>query len=156
LHPLYAPELKIAGAAVGGLIPNMTALSGNFYIYLKAQQLTSVGSMNDAEHAGFGPTTLLGLSHDYANLSNWLDQNLEPSLAKEFRKAEQQCIISDTMYAGKDLHKYFKGGAKSLSESVPVSVVNSAGVMGQRATPIAPWYLYEVSYTQIINFQARF
>ena len=28
LQPIYAPELNIAGAAVGGLIPNMTVLLG--------------------------------------------------------------------------------------------------------------------------------
>jgi hypothetical protein len=30
MQPTYAPELKIAGMALGGLIPNLTALLGSF------------------------------------------------------------------------------------------------------------------------------
>jgi hypothetical protein len=49
------------------------------------------------------------------------------------------------LYAGKDMGKYFERGMASFSDPIPSSVIQSAGVMGQRGTPKIPWYLYEVS-----------
>jgi len=129
LQPSYAPELKIAGAALGGLVPNMTL---------------GLALYNKKERAKLSPPAILGLSHDYANLSKWLDDNLVPSLASEFRMAEKQCFDSnEKMFGHQDLGKYFKRGYNSLFDVVPNSVWTAASSMGQRATPQIPWYLYE-------------
>jgi hypothetical protein len=76
----------------------------------------------------FVPITYLGLSHDYANLSRWLDENLVPEHAADFRKAEQQCYNSNYMYANQTVDMYLKGGQKSLLDPVPLSVMNNAGI----------------------------
>ena len=75
----------------------------------------------------FIPITFLGLSHDYANLSKWLDNNLVPEHAAEFRLAEKQCFNSNYIFGDHPIERYLKGGQKSLLEPVPLSVLNSAG-----------------------------
>jgi hypothetical protein len=105
--------------------------------------------VNNKEQSSFAAPVMLGFSHDYANLSQWLDENLVPANADDFRKREKECIISEFMFASKDMGKYFKRGIESLSDPIPASVVQSAGVMGQHGTPKAPWYLYEVSRVEL-------
>ncbi|KAK0121868.1 hypothetical protein ONS95_010147 [Cadophora gregata] len=46
----YAPELKILGAAVGGIISNINS---------------TIHIINKTPHAGFGPAGLLGLHKAY-------------------------------------------------------------------------------------------
>jgi hypothetical protein len=86
------------------------------------------------------------MSHDYANLTKWLKDNLEPKHEAEFRAAEHQCFDSNNnLYTGMDMNKFFKRNYSSmLLDAVPRSVRDSCGIMGQRGTPKAPWYLYEV------------
>jgi hypothetical protein len=111
----------------------------------------------------FTPPTILGLAHDYANLSIWLDENLIPEKAAEFRKAESQCFSSnENVFENRDMGIFFKRGFKSLvQDPIPASVMREAGeskqlnrfaltlifigVMGRRGTPKVPWYLFEVS-----------
>ena len=77
----------------------------------------------------FTPPTILGLSHDYANLSRWLDGNLIPEKAAEFRKAESQCFSSnEQLFENRDLGVFLKNGMKSLIEDpIPSSVMREAG-----------------------------
>jgi hypothetical protein len=74
----------------------------------------------------FGPPTILGLSHDYANLSKWLDDNLKPETAQEFRKPERTCFKNYYEFDNKDAGVYFKNGFKSIRDEVPNSVINNA------------------------------
>jgi hypothetical protein len=82
---------------------------------------------NKGNRSNFIPPGLLGMSHDYKNLSMWLDENLVPSTAAEFRKAESQCFDSNAMFSGRDIGKYFKGGWDSVFSPIPNSVVQAAG-----------------------------
>lgn len=117
---------------------------------------------NKGERAKLTPPALLGLSHDYPNMSTWIAQELIPETAAEFRKADSQCFDSNAkLFAFQDIGKYFKRGWKSIVEdAVPRSVMASGcrsiitlvfrsrltveASMGVRATPNVPWYLYEV------------
>lgn len=130
MHPTYSPELKIAGAAIGGLIPNLSAL-------------LELDRYSKGERARFGPPVILGLSHDFANLSLWMNNSLVKSNEEEYRKAEHHCFDSNSLYSYQDLGKYYTKGYGALQESIPRSVIASAGTMGNRATPTIPWYLYE-------------
>ncbi|TID27566.1 hypothetical protein E6O75_ATG00333 [Venturia nashicola] len=126
----YGSDVKIAGAALGGLVPNMTL---------------GVEIYNKGERAKLTPPALLGLSHDYPNMSTWLTENLIPETAAEFRKADSQCFDSnEKQFAFQDIGKYFKRGWRSiLDDPVPRSVMHSGATMGARAVPNVPWYLYE-------------
>jgi hypothetical protein len=130
LHPTYSPELKIAGAAIGGLIPNLSAL-------LELERYSK------GERARFGPPVILGLSHDFANLSLWMNNSLVAANEHEYRQAEHHCFDSNSLYSYQDLGKYYTKGYGALQEEIPRSVVATAGTMGHRSTPTIPWYLYE-------------
>jgi hypothetical protein len=73
------------------------------------------------------PPALLGIGHDYPNLTNWVNENLEPSLANEFKKTDHQCWDSNEMFTNQDIGKYFKRGWQSVFDPLPNSVVQSAG-----------------------------
>jgi hypothetical protein len=109
--------------------------------------------VNNAERARFIPATVLGMSHDYANFTQWLKDNLVPQHAAEFRAAENQCFDSNNnQFTGMDMNRFFKNNYSSLLwDPIPKTVRDSTGIMGQRGTPKAPWYLYEVCFTQLIR-----
>jgi hypothetical protein len=76
----------------------------------------------------FGPPTLIGLSHDYKNLSDWIDDNLKPETAAEFRVPEKACFGSFYGFDSQDTGKYFKRGFESIHDPVPDSVIKAAGM----------------------------
>lgn len=92
------------------------------------------------------PPVLTGLSHDYRNLSSWLVENLVPDTAQRFWETETFCLTDNSnFYANDNMGSYFVRGYSSWNDTVVQDVVESAGIMGRRATPVIPWYLYEVS-----------
>lgn len=146
VHPQYAPDLKIAGAGLGGLTPNLSlTMSKNSSSSEQIAIDQDTDLYNNGDRATYIPPAILGQSHDYKNMSKWLDENLIESLAPEFRKAESQCFNSNTIYQNQDMGKYFKNGFNSLRfDEVPNSVMKWAGTMGLRGTPKVPWYLHSV------------
>jgi hypothetical protein len=132
LQPSYAPDVEIAGAAVGGLIPDLPKLWGMSHgkqELLKKTRTNPRIAVQKTDWAMFTPPTLLGLAHDYANFSKWLDENLIPDKVADFRKGERQCFRSnEKFYYNQDMGTYFKHGYKSLTEHpIPVSVMREAG-----------------------------
>jgi hypothetical protein len=93
----------------------------------------------------YSVSSMLGLSKDYKNLSDWLNLNLVPALEPQFRKAQHQCLTSNEKFDGQELGKYYKRGLKALDDAVPQTVYEWGSTMGLRATPKIPWYVYEVS-----------
>jgi hypothetical protein len=90
--------------------------------------------------------TFVGLSHDYRNLSTWLDENLNPATADAFWATETYCIDGNAnIYTTIDTCDYFTRGCDAWLDDVPATTLQEGAVMGTRSTPIAPWYLYEVS-----------
>jgi hypothetical protein len=75
----------------------------------------------------FGPPTILGLSHEYANLSRWLDENLKPEMTSVFRSPEHSCFASYYELDNKDSGIYLKNGFQSIQDPVPASVIKYAG-----------------------------
>lgn len=93
----------------------------------------------------WGPVTLVGLSHDYRNLSTWLDAELNPDRAEEFWATEEYCIDGNAnVFTNSDTCQYFTRGCDGWSDEIPQTAIREGAVMGLRATPIAPWYLYSV------------
>lgn len=130
MHPTYAPELEIAGAAFGGLVPNISALF---------EETT----YEKGERAFLSPPTMLGLSHDYNNLSNWLTENLIPQKAAVYRMGDKRCVDGNKNYTNTDMGQYYKKGyADSINNPIVKSVAFATGVQGLRSTPKIPWYIY--------------
>src|ERR1700760_1560816 len=91
--------------------------------------LTSIDGINKSFYSSFLFPNLLGLAHDYSNLSNWLNENLVEEFSHQFRRAESQCILTNfAEYADKDLGGYFKRGYESLNDPVPSSVIYWTGI----------------------------
>ena len=88
---------------------------------------------------------MVGLSHDYRNLSTWLDENLDPTKAEAFWATETYCIDGNAnTYTTVDTCDYFTNGCANWDDPIPQEALRDGAVMGNKATPIAPWYLYTV------------
>jgi hypothetical protein len=77
----------------------------------------------------------MSYAHEYANFSTWLDENLVPEYAAEFRKAGNQCFTSNDIYDKKDLGIYFKRGLQSMRDPIPASVYEIAGRAAKSRLP---------------------
>lgn len=152
LHPTYAPELEIAGAAFGGLPANISALlemrknplckpepNPKFTLTLHP------AIYQKGERAFLGPPVVLGISKDYPQLSTWLDEALFPSRAEEYRIGDKRCVSGNHNFSNQDLGQYFKRGYDSIFEDVPLGVIRETGTMGVRGTPRIPWYIYHAA-----------
>ncbi|KAE9972124.1 hypothetical protein EG328_000189 [Venturia inaequalis] len=130
MHPVYAPELQIAGAAFGGLVPNISALFDQ-------------ESYQKGERAFLSPPVILGLSHDYKNLSDYLTENLVPETAAAYRLGDQRCVDGNKNFTNTDMGKYYKKGYfASIHDPLFRSIASATGVQGLRSTPKIPWYIY--------------
>jgi hypothetical protein len=104
---------------------------------------------------------MLGLAHDYQNLSQWLSEHLRPDRAAQYRLGEESCISGYANFTNQDLGQYFTKGYNVVYEKTPADVMRSTGslllfqhrllaanetkgTMGERSTPTIPWYLYHV------------
>jgi hypothetical protein len=107
----------------------------------------SAGVPTNYNYAYLGVPSLLGLAHGYKSLSQWLDENLKPETKAEFKTAETQCFVSnEKFYSNSSVDGYLKRGRDSLlADEVPSAAIRAAGVLGNKATPQIPWYLYGVS-----------
>jgi hypothetical protein len=88
---------------------------------------------------------MLGLSHDYKNLSQWLDDNLVPAKAAAYRMGDKRCVNGNMNFSNTDMGQYMRRGYSSIHDNVVQSVAFSTGVMGLRATPKIPWYIYHAA-----------
>ena len=147
LHPLYAPELKIDGIALGGLIPDFVFLSGMLRLSMSVRLLLTFTDLIRSGQGMFrwGPVAFVGLAHDYPELATWLDQNLVPETAAEFYNVENLCIeASSQFYGARNTCNYFTRGCAAWDDEIPARILREATTMGLQATPTAPWYLYAV------------
>lgn len=76
LQPAYAPELAIAGAAVGGLVPNMP---------------TSIAKINGQPSAGLIATALVGLMKQYQELGGIVAQHVLPGYRDKLSYPRHHC-----------------------------------------------------------------
>lgn len=76
-----------------------------------------------------GPPTILGLSHDYKNLSKWLEAELIPAFESTFRIPERSCFANYYDFDEKDSGVYLKRGFKSIWDPVPATVIEYGGMI---------------------------
>lgn len=127
LQPSYAPELAIAGAAVGGTVPNITNV---------------VTTINRGSFAGLIPTGILGLCKEYPELDQVVKQHLKPEYADKVNKVLSQCLAADAAeFLFQDIVSYFDD--KSLIYTNPIAVkVLAENALGQ-STPKIPLFWYK-------------
>jgi hypothetical protein len=130
--------VKLAGVAIGGLIPNMTEL------FRQGETLTS--------RTAYSGPVIVGMSKDHKNMTQWINDNLLPDKADEFRKVYSQCFDSNwDTYTNKSFGQYFKDGYSSLFSPIPRSVMESVGTLGISGVPEVPIYAFMVFHTRESN-----
>ncbi|EFR04774.1 lipase 1 [Nannizzia gypsea CBS 118893] len=132
LQPCYAPELKIAGAALGGTIPKVK---------------TVVQSTNKSVWAGLLPAGIYGLSKDYPLVNLVIENGLKPEKKKDFLRVADQCFVANILdFAYEDIFKYLQDpGAFDRPELADIIEKNS---MGKRI-PRIPLFVYKAEKDEV-------
>ncbi|KAL2782937.1 secretory lipase-domain-containing protein [Aspergillus keveii] len=132
LHPIYAPELKIAGAVLGGTVPKI---------------LPVIESVNKGFFAGLVPAGIQGLANEYPIAQTIIDGNLLPEKAADFNKTRSLCLTGNLLeYAGQDILTYLKD--PDAFTSGPATVLLEANNMGHNI-PKIPLLIYKSANDEI-------
>ncbi|KNG91071.1 lipase 1 precursor [Aspergillus nomiae NRRL 13137] len=138
LQGQYAPELSLAGAALGGLTPNITNVMN-----------TVTGNIN----AGLIPEAVLGLASQYPATYEYLVSQLKP----EGKHNRTTFLLSQNMtlaqaeasFAGQDVYEYFVNGSDTFKAPVVQYALNRDGYMGYHGVPQTPIYAYKATHDEV-------
>jgi hypothetical protein len=126
LQPSYAPELNIAGAALGGTVP---------------QILPVIDAVNKGAFAGLIPSGVIGLSNEYPDIVTLLNEKIIPSKKPELEKAGSMCLGGDIeTYFGQDVYSY-TNDPNIFTEPTAKNTTDQNN-MGQHA-PKIPLFIYK-------------
>lgn len=125
----YAPELEIAGAAMGGLS--------------SLQKASDIFSINKGPSAALIPAALLGLASQHPELQKSIDQSLKPEWREYFYTPLQQCLQESTvLFSYQDVLGMFH------NESIPGLTAELTKAWNDETEPRAskikaPLYVYQ-------------
>lgn len=126
LQPTYAPELSIAGAALGGPVPYIGS---------------ALNTLNKGPLAGLVPSGITGLGHAYPVIKSIIDEQLLPQYKQKFAKAAKQCLVADIVdFPFADVFSWVKD--KNVFNTEPAKSIMAENSMGQ-ATPKIPLLVYK-------------
>ena len=138
LQVQYAPEMTFAGAALGGLTPNVTSV---------------LFSINGNVAAGLGVSAILGLGSQYPDVYEKFAAKLKtsgPYNRTEFLAAENLTLAGAAVtYAMQDLSKYFENGFDDILNEDTDKIVFNDGLMGYHGVPQMPLYVYKAIKDEI-------
>lgn len=129
----YAPELTFAGAALGGLVANLTD--------------TLFNQLSGTRWAGLFPSALLGLTAEYPIAHEYLLSQLNPTGAfnrTAFLSARD--MTSEQAFAffwDQDMFACFLDGRRSLESAILQQVLDHEGIMGHHGVPQMPLFIYK-------------
>ncbi|QPH02624.1 hypothetical protein C2857_006838 [Epichloe festucae Fl1] len=125
-HQTYAPELKIAGAAIGGLVPDI---------------LNDVNAINKGAFAGLIPGGIIGLSHAYPVLEKLIDDQLLPEHKEKFYKSRTQCLGTNIV-ENPFVDFYAEVKDRGIFEREPITSILAENNQGQHV-PTIPLFVYK-------------
>lgn len=130
LQPSYAPELAFQGAAMGGLIANVTS---------------ALLTINVTPSSGLTFPGIQGISSAYPAFSALVSAAFVSDAARAaFAVLAQDCLEQAVLDgADQDLASYFADFEGLLREPLVVDVLNATGQMGQTGVPAMPLYIYK-------------
>ncbi|KAB8228953.1 secretory lipase-domain-containing protein [Aspergillus alliaceus] len=138
LQGQYAPELRLAGAALGGLTPNITNV---------------MDSVTGTLSAGLIPEAVLGLASQYPATYKFLVSQLNPQgnyNRSAFLSAQNMTLSqAEVFFAGQDVYKYFVNGSDTFKAPVVQHALNRDGYMGYHGVPQLPIYAYKAIHDQV-------
>lgn len=132
LQPTYAPELKIAGAALGGTIPSI---------------LNVLYKINKTFFAGLIATGIIGLGNEYPEVASLIASEIVPNKVPVIEKLSNLCLGAVVLdVAFQDIFTYTKDPA--VFNSTLVKTVADANSPGHY-TPNIPLLIYKGAKDQI-------
>lgn len=132
LQPTYAPELKLAGAALGGTVPKIPPV---------------IKLTNKSLFAGLIPAGVQGLANEYPAAVKLIADNILPDKWAEFNKTQNLCLTGNIIeYLGKDVYSFMK--SPDVLSSKPALELMDANAMGQH-TPEIPLMIYKSANDEV-------
>ncbi|KAL4971045.1 putative secretory lipase [Aspergillus stella-maris] len=132
LQPEYAPELSIAGAALGGTVPEI---------------LPVVEATNKGLFTGLLPAGIQGLANEYPSAVQLIREGILPEKWAEFNKTQNLCLTGNIVeYLGDDIYSYVND--PNLFENEIATELMAANKMGQK-TPEIPLLIYKAVNDQV-------
>ncbi|KAK4556789.1 hypothetical protein LTR86_006360 [Recurvomyces mirabilis] len=134
----YAPDLTIAGAALGGLVSNGTSV---------------LAHASEQWWSGLLPGFLLGLTAEHPTARSYLLSQLKQS--GQYNATKFLSVMNDTIedafvtFAGQPVFSYFINGSASLDNPLITELVNNNGQMGYHGIPQMPLYIYKAVQDEI-------
>ena len=126
LQPSYAPELNIAGAALGGTVPNIS---------------TVISTVNKSPFSGLIPMGILGLAHQYPDLGELVNQELRHQYKAAFDKVATQCFTPNMIdFLFKDVVGMVKNPS-IFTQGLASNILNENSLGG--SIPQIPLYVYK-------------
>lgn len=148
LHHSYAPELDVAGAALGGLVSNLSS---------------AIPIISGTIWAGLLPEATLGLFSQYPEAMEYLLSQLKesgPYNQTGFLAAKDMTIAEAfAVYANQPMFDYFKNGAGFFDHPIVQNVLKRETYMGFHGIPQMPLFFYHAvqdEITVISNPEALF
>ncbi|KAE8356844.1 lipase 1 precursor [Aspergillus coremiiformis] len=138
LQQKYAPELRLAGAALGGLTPNITNVMN-----------TVTGTIS----AGLVPGSVLGLASQYPDAYAFLLRQLKPDGPHNRTSylAAQHMTLPEALafFAGQDMYDYFRHGRATFLAPVVQHTILRDGYMGTHGVPRMPIFAYKAIHDEV-------
>ncbi|CAK7890764.1 lipase 1 [[Candida] anglica] len=136
LHPTYAPELNLIGAAYGGIIVNVSSVAK--YNLGKAT-------------AGLVFSAINGLTNEYPELNTYVNENVFPSKLKKFRKPQSECLIQYVLpFAFNDLKDYIPEGDNVFNTDLVRNISDHNNMLLNGMIPDIPIFLYNSKNDEIV------
>lgn len=142
LQMQYAPELNIAGLAVGGLTPNVTSV---------------MDTVTSTISAGLIPAAALGLSSQHPETYEFILSQLKttgPYNRTGFLAAKDLTLSeAEVFYAFQNIFDYFVNGSATFQAEVVQKALNQDGYMGYHGFPQMPVLAYKAIHDEISPIQ---
>ncbi|KAK1756987.1 lipase 2 [Echria macrotheca] len=130
----YAPDLKIAGGAVGGPAPNLT---------------TVARLMNNRDTAGLVVASVMGVTVQFPQARQWLVSRLKadgPYNATAFMSVTKMSGVDALVaFSNQNVYDYFDNGEHDVWHPIVQDVIDQDAVMGVHGSPAAdvPVFVYK-------------
>ncbi|KAL3475713.1 secretory lipase-domain-containing protein [Aspergillus californicus] len=137
LQPSYAPELHIAGAALGGTVPKI---------------LPVIEASNEGVFTGLIPAGIQGLANEYPSAVSLIASNIRPGKWAAFNKTQNLCLTGNIIeYLNQDIYTYVSN--RDIFTSPVATKLMADNAMGQN-TPQIPLLIYKGVQDQISPINA--
>ena len=132
LQSSYAPELKIAGAALGGTVPKIPPV---------------IEAVNQGIFTGLIPAGVQGLSNEYPSIAKIIDENIIEDKKPAFSDTKNLCLPANIVeYLGQDIYTYTKN--PDIFTAPEVTKILDANAMGHHI-PEIPLIVYKSANDEV-------